>query len=258
MKFLFEKPNTVRATAESAEAKIINISLAEKIINRFATVKNISETNFNLQKKVDDNFLFANENCKNRIGIYRRGGDLKVLKYPLFILLFCFVICGCSSESKPIPKPPEPLSLLGTDWKLLGYFDIEKNELREVEPICELSNHPHGKFSFVIHFSDSIDWIDTVHGIMDALGCPNHLFAFFYADYSLSTLKFIEPRMTAVNSCDEESHYGVALSRVKSFSFTDEELKLFYNDYYTDKKKYLLFKSIDYNWFKGDREDDYD
>ena len=45
-------------------------------------------------------------------------------------LLVVVVAVGCKDD---VTKPKEKSSLVGTKWKLVGFYDVEKKELTEVE-----------------------------------------------------------------------------------------------------------------------------
>jgi len=111
--------------------------------------------------------------------------------------------------------------LVETSWKLLGFFDVEKNELTEVGPNID---------AYTLIFASEIQ----LHG----RGLPNLLAGFYKCNYSLSSFDTIDFRsMTSAMPSEDEILYVEAMNKIKLFLFTEDELKLFYND----KKNYLLF-----------------
>jgi len=114
-------------------------------------------------------------------------------------------------------------SLVGTKWKLLGFFDVDKNELKELEH----------EFYYTLEFlTDS-----NVSG----QGYPNIMAGEYIIDYSSASIIFSRFIATtfAMGHPDEEL-YSTLMLQVRYFSFMDNELKLFHSN----KKNYLLFRRL--------------
>ena len=158
-------------------------------------------------------------------------------KQILIIMLLCLVgfTVACnddSNEPKLIDKTDtgQPIeTLVGTSWRLVGFFDFAKNELREVEP--KPGEASYNELSYTLNFdSDS-----TVSGYTFI----NFVAGEYNIDYSLSVLEFT--RFVTISFAGEAridvELYVNAMNEVEKFFATEKELKLFYND----KRNYLLF-----------------
>jgi len=151
------------------------------------------------------------------------------------IATICFVgINSCSDKNVNNTKDGNTLQeekenlLLGTKWKLFGYFDVEKNELKQ----DGYENYENYENTFILFF----DTDSTISGT-----ATNKLtYGKYLINFQTSTLNFIDFTMDWSDWVEDSPaghSYVAIMNTIQHFSFT-EELKLFYND----KKKYLLFK----------------
>ncbi len=110
--------------------------------------------------------------------------------------------------------------LEGTKWKLIGFYDVGKNKLREVEPKnCE-------KCFTLEFYTDS-----------NAYGYS----IFNSVNINIKTWEFF---MTDIYESDGDgTMYTDILSTVKSYSYEEDILKFYYNN----KKNYLLYVLINDN-----------
>ena len=114
-------------------------------------------------------------------------------------------------------------SLVGTKWELVGFFDIEKNKL--IEP--ELS--PNGFRCYRINFDTDSE--------LSGRSSFNQCYGIYEADYSTLELEIHFWPSTAAGELPHGYSYIDAINEVKTFQFSDDSLKLYYND----KKNCLLF-----------------
>ena len=119
-------------------------------------------------------------------------------------------------------------TLVGTSWKLVGFFDAETNELLKKE-VSIIEFYPLGAIRDISkkHIVGSVG-INTVIGIYDV-------------NYTTSTIQFADWETTLLSPITEDDKfYWAALGIVHKFEMKDIELKLYYNN----GKNYLLFERI--------------
>jgi len=160
----------------------------------------------------------------------------KLKHYLLFV-----VIIGVATITLSACKDPEPptknIHLNGTGWKCLGFYDVDKKELQDLGP-------KDWKNNYILHFNDSM----CPDGVVTRVSY--NVYEMDYSvDYSTSAIEFTNIVMVTLAMDDAtDTLFISALKDAKHFSSTEEELKLFYNN----KKKYLLFNRIYYNYFEGE------
>ena len=143
------------------------------------------------------------------------------------VVAFAFTVTSCEKDGN---EPKEKNSLVGTKWKLVGFYDAEKNELIEPEPKdCEEC--------FTLDFITA----DTIGGKSSRFIIPG----LYTVDYTLSTIRFdIFPRPAA----DEPglgNIYVEYLTLSKKFELKENELKLYHLRKWWDNNiigDYLLFQ----------------
>jgi hypothetical protein len=143
-------------------------------------------------------------------------------------------VTNCDSEISPGES-----TLFDTRWKLVGFFDVERNELREPRYGDPWGDDPD--YWYTIHFlPDTVRGDHGLHAatgtsIMNAIGC------LYIADYTLSTFILFEVIATVMGDRFDGQDYIDALREVQAFELKDTSLKLYYND----KKNYLLFRPLE-------------
>lgn len=141
--------------------------------------------------------------------------------------------CGC--EKTPVAKGGggdlqggEENSLIGTKWKLVGFFDAENNELTEAEP-------KECNECYVLEFQTDSNMIVD--------GYVNTMHKKYFIDYSTYTIQFYGyPIITLVdgNSYDEKKFFA-AVNNTKSIDvINDDSLKLYHQS--DGKRNYLLLQ----------------
>jgi len=160
---------------------------------------------------------------------------MKQKKFLLCVIaaLLTFAVTSCNGDELPdIGK-----TLVGTSWKLVGFFDVEKNILTEPE-VKDCEDCYTIKFTNAVGFRDGKKyWECWGHGIEIGFGCS------YITDYASSTID-IYPIVFAIpiiEISDEENRYiGVfgVYDHHRPFELQDNRLKLYYNN----KKNYLLFQ----------------
>ena len=171
----------------------------------------------------------------------------KIFKYCTTTAIAFTVFSGCNENAtKPIPEP-ENNSLVGGYWKLVGYYDIEKDTL--VKPLINCDNvasYPHiayilgdsCEFLYHIRFSEET-YIDNPgtpaeeeRTVSRAIGrmVVNRFGGKHSIDYLNSTisLKDVGYNTLGMDHYDGENFLD-ALHRVYSFELKNNELKLFAN-----------------------------
>jgi len=127
----------------------------------------------------------------------------------------------------------ESNSLVGTNWKFVGHIDVNSSDTAATS--CELPSCNHWAYCehcFTLSFeADNI--VTGWAGVNQTLGK-------YYADYSTFMLifEYFYEATWALEACGHVHLYMNKIHNVRTFEFSDETLKLFYND----KQKYLLFE----------------
>jgi len=126
-------------------------------------------------------------------------------------------------------------SLVGTKWKLVGFFDVETDTLKVSKP-KEGFDSTTG-LTFVE--PNTLGFTDTEYqGNTTSNGVGGN----FIANYALATIQFIPFYSTYLTEFYDGELYGriIALEFINAqpFEFNDSVLKLYYNN----QKNYLLFE----------------
>ena len=133
----------------------------------------------------------------------------------------------------PIENTTENISLVETAWQCVGFFDVEKNELTEMEYY-----HSHGNeyisFSYLLFFKTDTSFPGFSYR-------SDFSYGKYKVNYSTNDITIISFGMTYIMDSPQGSLYVKNFKEVQSFSATEYELKLFYND----GNNYLLYKSSD-------------
>ena len=145
----------------------------------------------------------------------------------------------CKCEDPVVIEDPGQTYLKGTKWKLEGLVDAETGTLKVLEPKdCE-----NEEFKKMLGLKDCVECycptFDT-DSIFSFHTATNLLHAIFYINYNTMCFRIRIIGGTKVNAFFDERLFRETLYAVQSFSFQENELKLYYND----EKNYLLFKRI--------------
>ena len=152
------------------------------------------------------------------------------MKTKIIILILVIAVnfaASCKKEPKPEPpEPPAPITLINTNWKLVAFADVETGVTQEPQRFADKCYH--------IKFSE-----DTT---FSGFSSNTKIGGTYIIDKENSKIKislFFGIISSSIFEILDGKQYIEALNNVQSFSFQDEELKLYYND----NKNYLLFKS---------------
>jgi hypothetical protein len=145
------------------------------------------------------------------------------MKTTAILKLFFFFSVLAGSLSCDSKNEADQITLLkGTKWKLAGIVNTETGVLRELDPKdCEKC--------FTLTFDTDKNLVGTT--------VSNE----FMGTYDNARSKIHISAKTRVLEHGEGEFYFRTLASVQSFSYMENELRLFYND----KKNYLLFKQIE-------------
>jgi len=160
---------------------------------------------------------------------------MKILK--LIIPVFIFMLClSCDSNisndennEADIELNEDAISLTGTKWKLSGIVNAETGEIKELEPKdCEEC------YTITIESNNEANIYNINTSLKLNLSNLNPLSE--PIDYMLRCEKYYKD---GKDYCDSND-FRLAVISTDSYSFTSNELKLFYiPNYY-----YLLFKPV--------------
>ena len=145
-------------------------------------------------------------------------------KILIITTLLCLVgvASACKNSNEPTLQNGE--SLVGTTWKLVGYFDIEKNELVEADPTTSL------------RFLDTSLYIFGL--VVDAIGYTRN--TLYFKIYEDNKIQFLGGTRV------DDSHNGNlilfydALKSLETFKVENDKLIIYYNS----NKKYLLYGRV--------------
>jgi len=141
-----------------------------------------------------------------------------------------------------VEEPPLK-TLVGTEWKLVAFVDVENNTSRP--PIY--GQHPYIDDCYTIYF-DSVGsepyWHCDYPTFFTGFADHNDILAgCYFANYADLTFQVNKPIMTTAvgtNVENDEKNFLAGLRDSEEFELTTKHLKLFYNN----KKNYLLFNRI--------------
>ena len=141
-----------------------------------------------------------------------------------------------------VEEPPLK-TLVGTEWKLVAFVDVENNTSRPpiYNPMWDPS-YTDTNDSYTIYF-DSTDvdeswWCDNPTFFTAPADC-NTIYGCYLANYTDFTVKIDKMLITAMYLAyeNDEGNYESGIRHTEEFELTTKHLKLFYNN----KKNYLLF-----------------
>lgn len=147
----------------------------------------------------------------------------KILKWLPMLALVAIITAGCTDGDGG--NNPTTTKLSGTKWTLVGFYDVEKDSLKEAEPKDEQC------------YNLSFDTDTTISGTSST----NKIWGAYKANYELSTIQITNLGGTEINELFDGQLYMESLWQVNFFTITNKELKL----YYSDKKNYLLYNQKD-------------
>ena len=135
---------------------------------------------------------------------------MKIFKFIPVIMILCCWSCQTQNE-------PASTNLKGTKWKLTGIVDAQTGDLKVLEPIdCERC------YTFLFD-TDTTAWGYTV---------GNDVYIRGLNPLIIGGSKMLE--------CGDPELCYAALRSAKSYMFSENEFKLFFNN----NNNYLLYKSI--------------
>ena len=161
-----------------------------------------------------------------------------ILKTGIIFLIMSMMGVGCNEETKDdkvsivlsldemsLITGYEGLSLIGTEWKLIGFADVAKNTVKIAEPQHEncyrLTFNPDG----------------TLSGETST----NQAGGGYEVDIQNNKLKiFSFGGNTMINELYDGRLYVKSMLEIESFSIMQKGLALYYNN----KKHFLLFKPV--------------
>ena len=154
---------------------------------------------------------------------------INYFKKTLFWLAIAIAIVGCDSSNEG------GVSLEGTQWKFEGFVDTKTNVLTEPKPKdCGIRGYDENNNIIKIECYTLFFETNTI--------CAQTSSKSICGDYDID---FIKHRIHIYNLFGQENGekgngglYYEAILSVKSFSYKENELKLYYND----GKNYLIFK----------------
>jgi hypothetical protein len=170
----------------------------------------------------------------------------KNLKFIVFCLILgSFSSCDKKNECKKIVitsivNDPSA-TLTNTNWKLVGFVDVEKECLKKAKP--------EGERCYTLAFKGSLsedtlfiygrDTNINCHTIFFGYTSTNEIVCTCSIDHKICDFRICSGgiRTLAGETADGE-RYNDALFAVQSFSLYENELRLYYNN----KNNYLLFK----------------
>ena len=126
------------------------------------------------------------------------------------------------------------LSLVGTKWKFVGFFDVEKNTLKELEPKkCEEC--------YTLEFY--YDSLQTQKYYFQGKIATNLIDGEYSANESATSFEVVKLGRTQMITpySQEEDEYFDTFWEVRAFELTESKLKLFFNE----KKNYYLFAEVE-------------
>jgi hypothetical protein len=163
---------------------------------------------------------------------------MKKIEKVIAILLLVLAV-SCSNDN-------DKIVLKGTKWKLAGIVDTEANTLKELEPknctkCYTFTFGGDGVFNPTIWRSNGEMYIGTGwYEIATGHACSNVMTFLYRVDYKTGAFfVYNVGTITEMGEPLDVKLYFESLELVQSFSYNENELKLFYND----NNNYLLFKS---------------
>ena len=155
------------------------------------------------------------------------------------MLMWLLVISSCKddalSNNNPIEEQPRE-NLVGTKWKLVGFFDIETGDIIEVLPSkndCE--------YCYTLDFMYSnTSGVGKVFFVEFAFRISNNELPVFYWAH-------LDDTRPDDSGCDEGNAYLFyrAVKYATHYEVVRDILRIYYDDKFdNNKKKYLLYKEM--------------
>jgi len=139
----------------------------------------------------------------------------------LVFLIFLFVIAAsCNPELEPVL--PEKEYSICDKWKLVGFVEVETDEIKEIEPKDERC--------FLLTFNEN----KTLSGVSSS----NPLQGNYDISYTTGSIYITIGQCTYINETLDGRLYVNSLNEVDFFSLQENELRLYYNN----KRNFLFFK----------------
>jgi len=129
-----------------------------------------------------------------------------------------------SLDKVPVIVQYEELSLISTDWKLIGFVNVAENTIKIAEPQHE----------------NCYRMIFKPDGTFSGQTSTNQAGGRYEVNVQDKTLKILNIGGTEINELFDGKLYVESMLKVDSFSITERGLAL----YYDNKKHFLLFKPI--------------
>ena len=162
--------------------------------------------------------------------------------FAIIIALFSFTVSSCNDDgnsSKRVNEFQENHSIIGT-WKLIAFVDVKNNTYREPDYYVikdvdgnsikdTIKDESIKNTKYLLSFDN-----DT---LLSGFTFNNLMNGSYSINYNTDKLHIQCGAATYIAEYSDGELYPICLNMVETFSFTDKELKLFYNN----QKNYLLF-----------------
>jgi hypothetical protein len=146
------------------------------------------------------------------------------------LIFFLHFLSGCQGDELPegevrlreIPDYPDyrSLSLVGTEWKLIGFVD----EIRRRVKLAE----PDGEDTYVLNFTED----EEIYGRTSTNTA--------FGKYKINNGSYLEivqfNHLTKINELFDGRYFIESVNKVSSYNLSTKGLALFYDD-----KKFMLF-----------------
>ena len=138
------------------------------------------------------------------------------------VIVYALLTVGCQKDNpNKINEPQEVESLVGTNWQLIAYVDVENDISR---PPKGWEDNPPNLYSYLLSFG-------TDNQISGRAG--NVLIGNYSIDYNTNKLSIFIKIVTEAIGLPEQNLYEESLNQVQSFIVkkgTSDTLLLFYNN----------------------------
>jgi len=138
---------------------------------------------------------------------------------PTLYILLLFLVIGffaCTKSEKDL--------LTDNKWKLVGFVDVEANNMKVAEPTDE--------WCYTLSFKKNKKW--------EGISSSNSMQGKYIINYNTHSINISTEFMTMVNESFDGYLYLETLKKVDFFSLQENELKLYSNN----KQHCLLYKVI--------------
>ena len=151
--------------------------------------------------------------------------------FSIGIILLLPFLSGCQDNELPeeeiwlseIPDYPDyrSLSLVGTEWKLIGFVDETRRRVKLAEPAAE--------DTYLLNFTED----EEIYGRTST----NTAFGKYVPNNSSYLEIFQFNHLTKINELFDGRYFIESMNRVSSYNLSTKGLVLYYDD-----KKFMLFK----------------